>query len=93
MSRRATELIGKPIVSGDTGQKLGTVADLLLDDHGNEILGLIVRHGVFKREDVLPASSVQSLGRDAVVSRSNELIGASEWRQRDVASERFRHNE
>jgi uncharacterized protein YrrD len=90
MSKRATELIGKPIVSADGGQKLGRVRDLLLDDEGHEVLGLVVRHGMFKKEDVLPASAVQSLGPDAVVSRSNELIGPSEWRQRHVASERVR---
>ena len=90
MSKRATDLIGKPIVSADGGKKLGRVGDLLLDDGGQEVLGLVVRHGMFKREDVLPASAVQSLGPDAVVSRSNELIGPSEWRQRRVASEQVR---
>jgi uncharacterized protein YrrD len=92
MSKRATDLIGKPIVSADGGKKLGRVGDLLLDDEGIEVLGLVVRHGMFKREDVLPASAVQSLGPDAVVSRSDELIGSSEWRQRRVASERVREH-
>ena len=90
MSKRATDLIGKPIVSADGGKKLGRVGDLLQDDGGHEVLGLVVRHGMFKREDVLPASAVQSLGPDAVVSRSNELIAPGEWRQRHVASERVR---
>ena len=90
MSKRATDLIGKRIVSADGGQNLGRVGDLLLDDAGHEVLGLVVRHGMFKREDVLPASAVLSLGPDAVVSRSNELIGPGEWRQRHVASERGR---
>lgn len=90
MSKRATDLIGKPIVSADGGKKLGRVGDLLLDDGGHEVLGLVVRHGMFKREDVLPASAVQSLGPDAVVSRSNELIDPGEWRQRHLASERVR---
>ena len=94
MSKRASDLIGKPIVSADGGKKLGTVGDLLLDDGGSEVLGLVVRHGMFKGEDVLPAASVQSLGPDAIVSRSNELIDPSEWRQRQGATERIRgHHE
>jgi uncharacterized protein YrrD len=90
MSKRATDLIGKPIVSADGGQKLGTVRDLLVDDRGVEIIGLVVRQGVFKGEEVLPADAVQTLGPDVVVSRSNELIGPAEWRQQHVASDRIR---
>jgi uncharacterized protein YrrD len=88
LSKRATDLIGKPIVSADGGKKLGIVGDLLLDDGGTQVLGFVVRHGMFKGENVLPAAAIQSLGPDAVVSRSNELIGAKEWRQRQAASER-----
>ena len=94
MSKRATDLIGKPIVSAHGGKKLGTVADLLLDDGGGEILGLVVRHGMFKSEDVLPAGAVQSVGPDAIVSRSDDLIGRVEWQQRHGAPERIRgHHE
>lgn len=35
-------------------------------------------------EDVLPASAVHSLGPDAVVSRSDELIDGREWRDREL---------
>lgn len=82
MTRRATELIGKPVVSADTGQKLGTVSDLLLDDRGSRLLGLVLRHGLMKSENVLPADAVQTLGADAIVSRSGQLITAKEWRNR-----------
>jgi uncharacterized protein YrrD len=83
MSKRATDVIGRPVVSADTGRKLGTVGDLLLDDGGTEIVGLVVRHGRLKGEDVLPAASVHSLGPDAVVSRGDELIDGREWRDRE----------
>ena len=83
MSQRATDLLGKSVVSSDTGEKLGTVSDLLLDDRGDRLLGLVVKHGFMKTEDVLPASAVQTLGRDAVVSRSSsDLISGREWRAR-----------
>jgi sporulation protein YlmC with PRC-barrel domain len=88
MAKRATSLIGKPVVSAATGQRLGTVADLLLDDAGVTVVGVVLRHGWLKSEDVLPASSLQSLGPDAVVSRTSELIGAKEWRERQQPPER-----
>ena len=78
---RATDVIGKPVVSADTGKKLGTVGDLLLDDSGRTLVGLVVRHGVLRSEDVLSVDQVQSLGADAVVSRSDRLITAKEWRE------------
>jgi uncharacterized protein YrrD len=81
MAKRVTSLIGKPVVSA-SGERLGTVADLLLDDAGASVLGVVLRHGWLKSEDVLPASSLQSLGPDAVVSRTNQVIGAKEWRER-----------
>ena len=80
MYRRATDVIGRPIVSAVSGKKLGVVADLLIDESGRELLGLAVKHGALKGEDVLPIASVQSLGTDAVVSQSDELVDAKSWR-------------
>lgn len=81
MSTRVKDVLGKPVISADTGEKLGTVADLLLDDASHGLVGVVVTHGMLKHEQVLPASSVHSFGSDAVVSRSAELIGAKEWRE------------
>ena len=80
MTKRATDVIGLAVVSADTGKKLGKVVDLLLDENGTKLVGLLVKHGVLKQEHVLPAAAVQSLGPDAVVSRTEELIGAKSWR-------------
>jgi uncharacterized protein YrrD len=84
MTKRATDVIGRPVVSADTGRKLGSVTDLLLDDAGTEIVGLVVKHGALRGEDVLPASAIHSLGPDAVVSRTDELINGREWRDREL---------
>ena len=80
MTRRAMDVIGKPVVTAASGERLGTVADLLLDDNDATVVGLVIRHGMLKGESVLPVSAVQTLGADAVVSRSNELISAKAWR-------------
>ena len=88
MSKRVTDVIGRPVVSADSGKKLGTVGDLLLDDAGSEVVGLVVRHGRLRGEDVLPATAVHSLGPDAVVSRNDELIDGREWRDRESLRQR-----
>lgn len=87
MAQRGSELIGKAVVSADTGEKLGTVSDILLDDADHHLLGLVVRRGLMKSENVLPAAAVQTFGRDAVVSRSSqELLSAKDWRRRVPAN-------
>jgi len=77
---RAKDLIGKPIVSADTGDRLGVVADVLLDEH--QVAGLVVRSGWLGRERVLPFETVRSLGGDAVIARSSaDLVAPREWDQ------------
>jgi uncharacterized protein YrrD len=96
--QRVSDLMGKTIVSADTGEKLGTVSDILLDDTDTRVVGLVVRSGWMGKEQVLPREAVQTLGRDAVVARSGSgLVGAREWRRneaargvRDVDTERVR---
>ena len=88
MTKRATDVIGRPVVSADTGRKLGRVSDLLLDDAGREIVGLVVKHGALRGEDVLPASAVNSLGPDAIVSRTDALIDGRDWRDRELIKQR-----
>jgi uncharacterized protein YrrD len=81
MVKRSSELIGKPVVASDSGKRLGFVADFLLDEADGRVVGLVLRHGWLNNEEVLPAASVQTLGADAIVSRSSELIGAKQWRE------------
>jgi uncharacterized protein YrrD len=81
MVKRSSELIGKPVVASDSGKRLGFVADLLVDDADSRVVGLVLRHGWLNTEEVLPAAYVQTLGADAIVSRSSELIGAKQWRE------------
>lgn len=88
MTRRATHLIGKPVVSAATGERLGTVSDLLLDDAGTSLVGLVLSHGWLKGEHVLPAESLQTLGTDAIVSRGNETVAAKDWQERQRAAVR-----
>jgi uncharacterized protein YrrD len=81
------DVIGKPVVTAGSGEKLGTVADLLLDDSTAALIGLVVRQGLLRGEHVLPVSAVQTLGTDAVVSKSSELFSAKEWTTRTRVTE------
>jgi sporulation protein YlmC with PRC-barrel domain len=82
MAQRASDLIGKSVVSADTGERLGTVSDILLDETDHRLVGLVVQRGMMKSEHVLPSASVQTYGRDAVVSRNaQDLITAKEWQR------------
>ena len=74
MVRRTSDLIGRPVVSGDSGKKLGTITDLLVDDSEGRLVGLVLQHGWMKSEEVLPAAAVQTLGTDAVVANAGTWI-------------------
>ncbi len=86
---KVTGLIDKAIVSGNSGEKLGRVADVLLHSDSLYVLGLVVAGGMLKSEQVLPFAEVQTLGTDAVIARSaTGLITAKEWHARPVVATR-----
>ena len=82
---KVSDLVGKTIVSSQTGDRMGQVADVLLDPQSNRVLGLVIGGGVFGGEHVLPFGDVQTLGTDAVVARSADgVLDAKQWRERGV---------
>jgi uncharacterized protein YrrD len=86
---RVSEVIGKTVVSADTGEKLGDVADLLVDAEATRIVGLVIGAGMFSSERVLPYEDVTALGRDAVVARSGRnVVGPRDWHARAAGAER-----
>ena len=86
---KVSELIGKSIVSGNSGDRLGKVVDLLLDADSRRAVGLVVAGGVLSSEQVLPYAEVQTLGTDAVIARSaTGLITAKEWHAQPVVATR-----
>ena len=82
---KVSELVGKPIVSAESGEQIGKVADVLLDQQSLHVLGIVIEGGLFASEHVLPFSDVQTLGKDAVVARSGTgVVGPKEWHQRAI---------
>jgi uncharacterized protein YrrD len=83
------QLIGKPIVSAETGHKLGEVADLLLDDEQGRLVGVVIGGGMFGTERVLPYGDVQTIGPDVIVARSESgVLDAKQWRERGTHAAR-----
>jgi uncharacterized protein YrrD len=87
--QRVTDVVGKPIVSAENGERVGKVSDVLLDEESRHVIGLVVAGGVLASEQVVPFSEVQTLGRDAVLVRtSGGVIGRKAWRQQSVSASR-----
>jgi uncharacterized protein YrrD len=74
--RKGSEIIGKSVIAFDTGEKFETVLDLIFDQYSNRILALLVDEaGWFSTSNVIPLSSIQSIGPDAIIvaSKSAEI--------------------
>jgi uncharacterized protein YrrD len=81
--------VGTAIVSAATGRKLGAVADLLLDESRQCVLGLVVRTGWMAAEHVLLYDDVQTIGPDVVIAKSaGELVDRRRWRERAAPAAR-----
>lgn len=77
---RINELLGKQIVSADTGEKAGNVEEVLLDAGHHHAVGLLLTGGMLSKQRVLPFRDVQTAGVDAVIVRSlDAMTDASAW--------------
>ena len=76
--RKGSDVIGKPIVAYDTGEKIGRVRDLIFDQERNYLVALLVQEkGFMSDARVLPLAAIQSIGMDAaIVSKAEYIIPA-----------------
>jgi uncharacterized protein YrrD len=73
--RKGSELIGKPVVSFDTGQQIETIRDIVFDQAYNMLLGFVVDEGGwFSSARVLPLEHVQVIGPDTVIVGSKQAV-------------------
>jgi uncharacterized protein YrrD len=73
--RKGNEIIGKPVVSYQSGRKIDTVKDLIFDQNSNQLLGFLVREGGwFSSPHILLLKDVLALGADAVITSSADNI-------------------
>ena len=72
---KVSELVGKSIVSAESGERIGKVADMLLDQQSQRVLAIVIEGGLFSSEHVLPLSDVQTLERTQS-SRGRERVSS-----------------
>jgi uncharacterized protein YrrD len=73
--RKGKDIIGKPVVCYDSGEKNEKVVDLIFDQDDNRLLGFLLDEGGwFSNAKVLPLTSVQAIGVDAVIIPSSDAI-------------------
>jgi uncharacterized protein YrrD len=86
---RVSEIIGKPIVSAETGDRLGSVSDVLVEQGTVKVVALVVRDGLLSKDRVLPFHDVQTLGGDSVLARTDSGVrGPREWHRSGVKAMR-----
>ena len=77
---RISEVRGKPILSADSGEKVGRVDDLLLDGTRHRIVAVLVIDGTLSKQRILPYDEVQAMGVDAlIVKTAATMLDAKEW--------------
>lgn len=75
MTRKATTLIGLPVMTLDSGKQVEKVTEPLYDPQGQKITGLLVEEGGwFKDAKVILFDDISSIGNDAVMIPSEQSI-------------------
>jgi uncharacterized protein YrrD len=71
---KASEVVGRTVVAREGGQELGRIKDLVVDQAGKQVLGLIVSEGLFKGVRVARWSSLQAIGPDSAILGSRDNV-------------------
>ena len=79
--RKGKDIVSKPVIAYDSGEKVETVTDLIFDQYDNRLLGFLIDEGGwFGNAQVLPLDLVKAIGVDAVIIPSKDVIaGASKY--------------
>jgi uncharacterized protein YrrD len=73
--RKGKDIVGKPVVAYDSGEKVETIVDLIFDQYDNRLLGFLIDEGGwFSNAKILPLNLVKAIGVDAVIIQSKEAI-------------------
>ena len=72
---KGKELIGRNIVTIDSGNQIDRVHDLVFDHDANQVLALLVDEGGwFRAAKVVPFESVKNIGEDAVMVQDESAV-------------------
>jgi len=76
LRERAETITGKPVISA-SGEQIGNVDDIFFDRSGL-LLGYEIRRGMFGGHPVLRSADVRSVGKDAIIAESADLLTREE---------------
>jgi uncharacterized protein YrrD len=72
---KGRDILGKPVVSYQTGERIDTVKDLVFDQNNNQLLGLLLEEaGWLRSAKAVLLKNVQAIGPDAVIVPSKDSI-------------------
>lgn len=71
---RLNAMIGKPIVSTDTGESGGSVEDVLLDGSHRRVVGVLLAGRMLSRQRVLPFEDLRTVGVDTLIARTLSTV-------------------
>ena len=73
--RKGSDIIGKSIIAFDSGKRTARVQDLIFDQDGNELLGILVEEaGLFRSAKVIPLNAIAAFGADTLIIPSRDNI-------------------
>lgn len=73
--RKGHSITGLQVIAQDSGAHLGPVLDLVFDHDANQCLALLLRdRGLFKGAQVVLWNDVSTIGKDAVLVRSGDVV-------------------
>ncbi|WP_216325352.1 PRC-barrel domain-containing protein [Deinococcus aestuarii] len=72
---KGKELLGRPVIAIDSGERLETARDLVFDHQANQVLGILVDEGgFFRAAKVVPFEAIRSIGEDAIMVDSAHSV-------------------
>jgi uncharacterized protein YrrD len=72
---KGRDILDKPVVSYDTGERFDRVRDLIFDQNSNQLLGLLLDEaGWFSSARVILLKDIQAIGADAVIVPSKDSV-------------------
>lgn len=76
--RKGKDIVGKPVIAYDSGEKIESIIDLIFDQNENRLLGFLIDEGGwFSNAKVLPLNLIKAIGIDAVIVPSKDVIRPS----------------
>lgn len=75
MDKKASDIIGLPVVTRERGTKIYEVEDLLLDPQRKQVLALLVREGsLFHSARAIPFGRILAIGPDALIVADSRAV-------------------